>query len=129
MGTFSAEEVVLTEMCGRSTSRRCDAFLGVIDFAASLTPPAQVLSLIAAKRTWVAKHRATGQLADHFSLAGRSGSGYILAVDSNEELTTIRASDPFAPFSDVEIYPLSDLEEAFDAYEQVMLRVAEAAGS
>jgi len=98
----------------------------VISISRQALPPSQVLGLIAAKRTWVAEHRATGQLVDCFSLAGRSGSGYILAVESNEELTTIRAGDPFAPFSDVEIYPLSDLEAAFDVYEQVMVQAAEA---
>ena len=100
----------------------------VLSIMRQALPPEQVLSLIAAKRTWVATYRATGQLADHFSLAGRSGSGYILAVESNEELTAIRASDPFAPFSDVEIYPLSDLEAAFDEYEEVMSQMTEPAG-
>ncbi len=101
----------------------------VLSISRQALPPEQVLSLIQAKRTWVAEHRATGRLADDFSLAGRSGSGYILDVDSNEEMTAVRAGDPFAPFSDVEIYPLSDLEAAFDEYEQVMLQRAETAAS
>ena len=92
----------------------------VLSISRQALPPAQVLSLIAAKRAWVTEHRATGKLVDDFSLAGRSGSGYILGVDSNEELTAIRAGDPFAPFSDVEIYPLSDIEAAFDVYERIM---------
>ena len=96
----------------------------VLSISRQALPPTHVLSLIAAKRAWVAEHRATGTLADDFSLAGRSGSGYILNVDSNEELTAIRAGDPFAPYSDVEIYPLSDLEAAFDVYEQVMTEAA-----
>ncbi len=94
----------------------------VISMSRQALPPGQVLSLIAAKRAWVEEHGTTGRLADHFSLAGRNGSGYILDVESNEELTAIRAADPFAPFSDVEIYPLSDLGAALDAYEQVMLK-------
>lgn len=100
----------------------------VLSIQRQALPPEQVLAMIAAKRTWVARYRATGQLVDDFSLAGRSGSGYVLEVESNEELTAIRAGDPFGPFSDVEIYPLSDLEAAFDAYEQVMTETAKTAG-
>ena len=92
----------------------------VLSISREALPPERVLGLIAAKREWVAEHRASGKLRDVFSLAGRSSSGYILDVASHEELTAIRAADPFGPFSDVDIYPLSDLERAFDIYEQVM---------
>jgi len=92
----------------------------VLSISRDAVPPEQVLSLIATKRKWVAEHRESGKLQDLFSLAGRSSSGYILDVESHEELTAIRAGDPFAPFSDVEIYPLSDLEQAFDVYEREM---------
>ena len=99
----------------------------VLSMQRQALPPEQVVALITAKRRWLARHRASDKLADYFSLAGRSGSGYILDVDSNEELTAIRAGDPFAPFSDVEIYPLSDLEMAFDEYERVMQQAKETA--
>jgi muconolactone delta-isomerase len=89
-------------------------------------PPEKVLSLIGAMRAWVTEHRATGRLVEDFSLAGLSGSCRILEVDSHEELTAIMAGFPFGPFSDIEVYPLSDLESALDSYEQVMTQRAEA---
>ena len=84
-------------------------------------PPEKVSSLIGAMRAWVTEHRATGRLVEDFSLAGLSGSGRILEVDSHEELTAIMAGFPFGPFSDIEMYPLSDLDSALDSYERIMV--------
>jgi muconolactone delta-isomerase len=99
----------------------------VLSISREALPPDQVLSLIGAMRAWVAEHRATGRLVEDFSLAGLSGSCRILEVDSHEDLTAIMAGFPFGPFSDIQVYPLSDLDSALDSYEQVMAQRMEAA--
>ena len=85
-------------------------------------PPERVLPLIGSMRGWMWEHRSTGKLAEDFSLAGRNGSGRILEVESHEELTEIMAGFPFGPFSDIEVFPLSDLDAALASYEEVMTR-------
>ena len=52
---------------------------------------------------------------------GRQG---ILNVDSLEELDAIMDGFPFGPFSDVEVLPLANLDEALQRTKQAMLAMA-----
>ena len=92
----------------------------VLSVSREALPPEKVRSLIGAMRAWLAEHRAAGKLVEDYSLAGRSGSCRILDVESHEELTAVMAGFPFGPFSDIEVYPLSDLDAALDTYERTM---------
>jgi muconolactone delta-isomerase len=75
-----------------------------------LTPPEIIPSLVDAMSAWVDQHTASGKLESAWSFAGRVGGGGILTVDSADELDAIMVGYPFGSFSDVEVYPLADLE-------------------
>lgn len=73
-------------------------------------PPEVAPMLVEAMRTWLDEHRGSGALVDVWSFAGLPGGGGILEVDSTEQLDAVMSAFPFGPFSDMEIYPLSDID-------------------
>jgi muconolactone delta-isomerase len=75
-------------------------------------PPEMALGLLDAMDGWTQKYTANGKLEQVWSFAGISGGGGIANVNSLEELTAIMIEFPFGPFSDIEIYGLSDIEKA-----------------
>jgi muconolactone delta-isomerase len=120
-GRWASEAVVTGRLGGVGREEAVMRFL-VLSTMREALPPEQVLSLIGSLRTWMWEHRSTGRLVEDFSLAGRNGSCRILDVESHEELTEIMAGFPFGPFSDIEVFPLSDLDAALDSYEEAMTR-------
>ena len=76
-----------------------------------LPPSAELMD---AMEAWVDGHMQSGKMEQTWSFAGVGGGGGILDVDSNEELGEIMGGFPLAPFSDVEVFPLSDLHDALD---------------
>ena len=84
----------------------------VITKQASPPPPEMLVPMLDAMSAWVAQHRASGKMIAIWSFAGTTGGGGVLDVESHEELDEIMARFPFAPFSSVEILPLSDLDKS-----------------
>ena len=68
--------------------------------------------LVDAMLAWVDQHLQSGKMEQAWNFAGIPGGGGILNVGSLEELDTIMIGFPFGPFSEIEIYPLTDLHAA-----------------
>ena len=84
----------------------------VISKPRHLAPPEMIIPLLDGFLAWLDKYTENGQLEDSWNFAGTQGGGGIVNVDSHEELDAIMAEYPFGPFSEIEIYPLSDLRES-----------------
>jgi muconolactone delta-isomerase len=85
--------------------------------------------MVEGMKAWLSEHRGTGKLEDVWSFAGIVGGGGILNVDSPEELDKIMIGFPFGQTSQVEIYPLADLDASLEATAAQMQMVAELAGN
>jgi muconolactone delta-isomerase len=68
------------------------------------------------------KRKYEGKMEQLYAFAGMQGGGGIADVDSIEELDTMIAELPMSPFTEIEIYPLTDVEVAW----QRTKRIAEA---
>ena len=75
-------------------------------------PPEMAASLFEAMQGWVDVNTKSGKMEQVWGFAGLPGGGGILSVDSFEELDAIMTSMPFGPFSNVEVYGLSDVKQA-----------------
>ena len=82
----------------------------VVTISKHPTPPEVASALIDAMRPWQDKYAE--QFEQAWGFAGIQGGGGIVNVDSLEELDALMAEFPFQPFSNVEIYPLVDLDGA-----------------
>ena len=76
--------------------------------------------LIGAMRQWSHAHLESGKMEQIWNFAGLNGGGGIVNVSSHEELAEVMAGFPFAPFSHIEVYALSDLNAGMDAFEKVI---------
>ena len=80
-------------------------------------PLEAIPSLMDGALAW--KRKYEGKMDQLFAFAGMQAGGGIVNVDSAEELDTIIAELPMAPFSDIEIYPLTDLEGVWQLRKQI----------
>jgi len=80
-------------------------------------PPEMALPALQGMKKWVAENRASGKIVDAWAFAGTIGGGGIFDVDSAEKLDAIMTKFPFAPFSSVELHPLTSLEDSLDRAE------------
>jgi muconolactone delta-isomerase len=80
-------------------------------------PPEAIPSLMDGAIAW--KRKYEGKFEQIFAFAGMQAGGGITDVDSTEELDTIIAELPMAPFSDIEIYPLTDVEGVWQRSKQI----------
>jgi muconolactone delta-isomerase len=80
-------------------------------------PPELMGPLVRAMKEWLAEHRDSGRLVEVWNFAGLAGGGGIAEVASHEELEGLMGTFPFAPFSNIEAYPLSDIDAAMDLME------------
>ncbi len=71
-------------------------------------PPEVISRIMDGALAW--KRKYEGKMDQLFAFAGMQGGGGIVNADSAEELDTMLAELPMAPFSDIEIYPLTDVE-------------------
>lgn len=62
-----------------------------------------------AMMAWIDEHTKSGKIEASWAFSGLSGGGGIFNVDSLDELDTVMMGFPFAPFSEMEIFGLSDL--------------------
>ncbi len=77
-------------------------------------PPPPAPEMIDAMKHWIDTHLETGKMEQVWNFAGVRGGGGIPNVASLDELDDVMAGFPFAPFSEVEIHPLTDLHESLD---------------
>ena len=68
--------------------------------------------LLEAMRGWVRQNTANKKMEQSFGFAGLPGGGGILNVNTLEELDAVMAEYPLGPFSDTQIYPLTDLDRS-----------------
>jgi muconolactone delta-isomerase len=73
-----------------------------------LVPPEVLPGVVDATLAWARKHQ--GKTEQLWGFAGIQGGGGIANVESLEELDTIMTEFPLGAFSELEVYPLVDLE-------------------
>ena len=83
-------------------------------------PPEHALALIDAFSAYIRKYKASGHLEAEWSFSGSQGGGAVVNVDTLEELDAIIAEFPLGPFSEVEVYPLVDLEDSIARTKQMI---------
>ena len=95
-------------------------------------PPEMALPALQMMKKWVAVNRASGKLVDTWAFAGTLGGGGILDVETADELDAIMGKFPFAGTSSVEVYPLTNMDDALDRGEanitEIMTAMQAAAG-
>jgi len=77
-------------------------------------PPEMAVPILQMFQGWLAEHRASGKLEQAWSFAGQVGGGGIANVDSLEEFDAMMATWPFSQTSDIEVYPLADLDSVLE---------------
>ncbi|MEE9203228.1 MAG: muconolactone Delta-isomerase family protein [Dehalococcoidia bacterium] len=82
-------------------------------------PPEAVPGVLDAMIAWAKKYTGNGKIQDIWSCAGLQAGGGIANVNSLEELDAIMTEFPLGPFSETEIYPLVDLNDALQRMKQV----------
>ncbi len=87
-------------------------------------PPEMVMGLIDAMAGWARKYTTSGKIEQIWGFAGLQGGGGIASVNSLEELDAIMTEFPFAPFSDTEIYGLTDLQAGLQNVKQAIQAMA-----
>ncbi len=87
-------------------------------------PPEMAQGLIDAMAGWAQKYTASGKMEQIWKFTGLQGGGGILNVNSLEEVDAIMAEFPFAPFSDIEIYGLTDLQAGLQLMKQAIQAMA-----
>jgi muconolactone delta-isomerase len=89
-------------------------------------PPEMVIPLIDAFLAYISKYTESGHIEDSWAFAGTDKGGATFNADSLEELDAIIAEYPFGPFSEVEIYPVVNLQESLQRAKQVAQTLMEA---
>ncbi len=92
----------------------------VLTFTNQMMPPETAAQATGATIEWINKYREKGIMKDVFSLGGINGGGGILDVDTPEQLDEIMIEFPMNPFSEIKIYPLSDVKHALKHMQQHM---------
>jgi muconolactone delta-isomerase len=73
-------------------------------------PPEAWLDLTDASAAWADQYMRSGELEAAWSIAGGGGMAGVVTVESLEALEAIMVEFPWAPFSDIEVHPLVDLQ-------------------
>ena len=82
-------------------------------------PMEAAIGMLEGMSRWVEKNVASGKFEQIWAFAGTQGGGGVLNVESHEELDDVMSEFPFAPFSQVEILALTDLQRSLDKGKQV----------
>jgi muconolactone delta-isomerase len=83
-------------------------------------PPGMAAPLFEAMLGWVDTYTKSGKMEQVLGFAGLPGGGGILKVDSFEELDRIMVNMPFGPFSNIEVYALTDVRQALTASKEAV---------
>lgn len=92
----------------------------IVTRASAPFPPEMAVGMVEGMKSWSRAHRDPGKMEQVWSFAGIGGGGGILNVESHEELDAIMAGCPFAPFSQIDIYPIADLDAGLDSFAQAI---------
>ncbi len=87
-------------------------------------PPEIAPALIDASIAWAKKYTGNGKLEQLWGLAGIAGGGGIVNVGSPDELDTVMTEFPLGPFTDIEVYSLTDFTGSLEKLKQVMQAAA-----
>lgn len=87
-------------------------------------PPEAVPMLIDGMTAWMNKYTKEKKMEQVFGFAGLNGGGGILNVNSAEELDAIMTEFPFGPWSQNEVYILSDVNASLANFKRVMAQMA-----
>ena len=87
-------------------------------------PPEAAPGLMDALAAWAEKYTASGKLEAVWANAGRPGGGGIVNVDSLEELDAIMLESPIGPFSEIEIHPITHLNDSLQRAKQAFQAMA-----
>ena len=90
----------------------------IVTMQNQMVPPEHALPLLDAFMAYVDKYKKSGHFEAEWSFSGMQGGGAIVEVDSLEELDTLIIEYPLGPFSNIQIYPLVDLEDSIDKSRQ-----------
>lgn len=85
-------------------------------------PQDMVPGLMDATIAWM--HKYEGRLEHTWGFAGLQSGGGVANVESAEELDEIMTEFPLGPFSDIEIYPLVDMESSLKHAKQIAQAMA-----
>ncbi|MSQ11929.1 MAG: hypothetical protein EXR48_04465 [Dehalococcoidia bacterium] len=80
-------------------------------------------------QAWIARYRAQKKMEHVWSFAGLPGGAGLLNVNSLEELDAILSEFPFGPFSDIKIYPITELDGSLQRVKQAMQQASGGAGA
>ena len=83
-------------------------------------PPEMGSALVDATIAWAKKYTSNGKFEQTWGLAGIAGGGAIANVDSSDELDAIMVEFPFGPFTNTEIYALTDMVGSLERLKQVI---------
>ena len=82
-------------------------------------PPEMILPILDGFSAFLSKYTESGNIQESWSFAGVTSGAGIFEVDSHEELDAMLAESPLAPFSEIAIYPLVDLQESIQRGKQI----------
>ncbi len=87
-------------------------------------PPEIAPGVVDATIAWAKKYSGNGKLEQLWGLAGIAGGGGIVNVGSPDELDTIMTEFPLGPFTEIEVYALTDFIGSLEKLKQVMQAAA-----
>jgi len=89
-------------------------------------PPDVAATLFDAALAWKQKYQS--KIKEIFAFAGMQAGGGIAEAQSHEELDGIMAEFPMGPFGETEIYPLIDVERAWEVRKKMAKTMATESG-
>ena len=87
-------------------------------------PPEIAPGVVDATIAWAKKYTGNGKIEQLWGLAGIAGGGGIANVNSSDELDAIMTEFPLGPFTDMEVYPLTDMVGSMERMKQAMQAAA-----
>ncbi len=87
-------------------------------------PPEIAPAVVDATIAWAKKYTGSGKLEQLWGVAGVAAGGGIANVGSPDELDAVMAEFPLGPFTDLEVYPLTDMVGSMERMKQVMQAAA-----
>ena len=82
-------------------------------------PPEMILPILDGFAAFLTKYTESGNIQESWSFAGVAAGAGLFEVDTHEELDAMLAESPLAPFSEITIYPLVDLQESLQHGKQI----------
>ena len=87
-------------------------------------PPEMLLALVEGTVQWVDQAKKSGKIEAIYGIAGQPGGLCIVSVDSLEELNDLIQSSPLTPFSEIQTFPLSDIDRALSTWREQVKKMA-----